>query len=162
MQVESCLSYLCAEWLPMMVRLDTILGWIQTHQELISWLVVISLLTFVVTLFVVPILIIHIPDKYFLHKKRISLNNPEDAIGFRLVCRILKNILGVCFVLTGLIMLFLPGQGFLSILIGVMLTNFPGKYKVERAIIRQEKVLSTINWLRAKAHRPPLQVERGE
>ena len=145
-----------------MVRLDAILGWMQTHQELISWLAVISLLTFVVTLFAVPILVIHIPDKYFLHKKRLSPHNPKDAIGFRLVCRMLKNILGVCFVLTGLILLFLPGQGLLSILIGVMLMNFPGKYKIQRAIIRQEKVLSTINWLRAKAHRPPLQVEYGE
>ena len=145
-----------------MVKLAAILKWMQTHHELMSWLAMISLFTFVVTLFAVIILIIHIPDKYFLHKKRISPNNPKDAIGFRLVCRILKNILGIFFVLTGLIMLMLPGQGLLSILIGVMLMNFPGKYKVERAIIRQEKVLSTINWLRAKAHRPPLQVEHGE
>jgi hypothetical protein len=127
-----------------------------------SWLAVISLLTFFVTLFAVPILIIHIPDKYFLHNRRSSPKNPKDAIGLRLVCRILKNILGVFFVLTGLIMLFLPGQGLLSILIGVMLMNFPGKYRVERGIIREKKVLSTINWLRAKAHRPPLQVEYGE
>lgn len=145
-----------------MMRLDVILGWMQTHQELISWLAAISLLTFIVTLFAVPVLIIHIPDKYFLHKKRISPGNPKVAIGFRFVFRILKNILGVIFVLTGLILLFLPGQGLLSILIGVMLMNFPGKYKVERAIIKQEKVLSTINWLRAKAQRPPLQVEHGE
>jgi archaellum biogenesis protein FlaJ (TadC family) len=145
-----------------MVTLNAIFGWMQTHHELLSWLAVISLLTFVVTLFAVVILIIHIPDKYFLHDRRISHNNPKAAIGFRLVCRILKNILGVFFVLIGLIMLFLPGQGLLSILIGVMLMNFPGKYKVERAIIRQRKVLSSINWLRAKAHRPPLQVEYGE
>jgi hypothetical protein len=145
-----------------MIRLDVILGWMQTHQELISWLAVISLSTFIVTLFAVPVLIIHIPDKYFLHEKRLPQNNPKDAIGFRLVFRILKNILGVFFVLTGFILLFLPGQGLLSILIGVMLMNFPGKYKVERAMIKQEKVLSTINWLRAKAHRPPLQLEHGE
>ena len=145
-----------------MVTLDDILGWLQTHHELMSWSVVISLSTFLVTLFAVPMLVIHIPEKYFLHHKRITLNNPKGVIGFRLVYRVLKNILGVFFVLIGLIMLFLPGQGLLSILIGVMLTNFPGKFKVERAIIRQKKVLSSINWLRAKAHRPPLQVEYGE
>ena len=59
-------------------------------------------------------------------------------------------------------MLLTPGQGLLSILVGIMLMDLPGKYKVERAIIRKEKVLSTINWLRAKAHRPPLQVEHAE
>ena len=139
-----------------MVEIEAILGWIQTHHELLSWVAVISLVTFAGTLFAMPILILHIPDNYFLHKKRISPHNPKDAISLRLVCRIFKNILGLFFVLTGLIMLFLPGQGLLSILIGVMLMNFPGKYKVERTIIRQEKVLSTINWLRAKGHRPPL------
>ena len=145
-----------------MGRLDTILGWIQTHHQLMSWLAIISVSTFVVTLFAVPILIIHIPEKYFLHKEKTSRNDPKDAVGFRLVCRILKNILGGFFVLIGLIMLLTPGQGLLSILVGVMLMNFPGKYKVERAIIRKEKVLSTINWIRAKANRPPLQVEHTE
>ena len=127
-----------------------------------SWLAVISLLTFAVTLLAVLIFIIHIPDNYFLHEERKSRSNKEGFIGLRLVCRVLKNILGVFFVLTGLILLLLPGQGLLSILIGVMLMNFPGKYKLERALIRQEKVLSTINWLRTKAHRPPLQIEHAE
>ena len=56
-------------------------------------------------------------------------------------------------------MLLTPGQGLLSILVGIMLMDLPGKYKVQRTIIRKEKVLSTINWLRGQAHRPPLQVE---
>ena len=145
-----------------MGKLDAILGWIQTHHELMSWLAVISLLTFAVTLFAVPILIIHIPENYFLHEERKSRSSKEGFIGFRLVCRVLKNILGICFVLTGLILLLLPGQGLLSILIGLMLMNFPGKYRLERALIRQKKVSSTINWLRTKAHRPPLQIELAE
>jgi uncharacterized membrane protein len=160
--MESCLSYLCAKWLPMMVRLDAILGWIQTHHELMSWMAVISVSTFLVTLLAVPILIIHIPEKHFLYKQRTARHNPNDAVGFRLICRILKNIAGLFFVLIGMIMLLTPGQGLLSILVGVMLMDLPGKYRVERAIIRKEKVLSTINWLRAKAHRPPLQVENAE
>ena len=145
-----------------MGKLDAISGWIQTHYELMSWLAVISVSTFVVTLLAVPILVIHIPKKYFLHKERTSRHNPKPAGGFPLVCRILKNIVGVVFVLTGIIMLLTPGQGLLSILVGIMVMDLPGKYKVERAIIRKEKVLSTINWLRAKARRPPLQVEHAE
>ena len=140
-------------------QLNAIFGLIQTQRELVSCLAVISVVTFMVTLLALPILIIHIPDEYFLHEKRKTRNNPKDLKGFRLVCRILKNIMGVFFVLTGLVMLLLPGQGLLSILIGIMLMDFPGKYKLERTIIRRKKVLSTINWVRAKAHRPPLQVE---
>ena len=145
-----------------MGKVDAILGWIQTHYELMSWLAVISGATFVVTLLAIPILIIHIPEKYFLHEERTPRHNPKPTGGFRLVCRILKNIAGGFFVLIGIIMLLTPGQGLLSILVGIMLMDLPGKYKVERAIIRKEKVLSTINWLRAKAHRPPLQVEHAE
>jgi hypothetical protein len=145
-----------------MGKLDSILRWIQTHHELMSWLAVISVATFVVTLLALPILIIHIPEKYFLHEERTPRHNPKPAGGFRLVCRILKNIAGGFFVLLGIIMLLTPGQGLLSILVGIMLMDLPGKYKVERAIIRKEKVLSTINWLRAKGHQPPLQVEHAE
>ena len=142
--------------------LDAILIWMRTHYELMSWLAVISASTFVVTLLAVPVLIIHIPEKYFLHEERTSRHNPKPAGGLRLVGLILKNIVGGFFVLIGIIMLLTPGQGLLSILVGIMLMDLPGKYQVERAIIRKEKVLSTINWLRAKAHRPPLQVEHAE
>ena len=142
-----------------MGKLDAILSWIQIDHELMSWLAVQSLSTFVITLLAVPLLVIHIPEKYLPHKERVSRHDLKDAVGSRLVCRILKNIAGCFFVRIGIIMLLTPGQGVLSILVGIILMDLPGKYKVERAIIKKEKVLSTINWLRGKAHRPPLQVE---
>ena len=53
-------------------------------------------------------------------------------------------------------MLFLPGQGVLTILIGLSLLEFPGKRRLEAKIVGQPTVLSTINNMRAKFGKPPL------
>jgi hypothetical protein len=77
-----------------------------------------------------------------------------------LIGLVLKNLFGIIFVLAGLAMLFLPGQGFITILIGIMMLNFPGKLAMERRIVQQPTVLRAINWIRAKANRPVLEVPK--
>ena len=76
----------------------------------------------------------------------------------RLLGLVLKNIIGVIFILAGLAMLVLPGQGVLTILLGIMLMNFPGKSALELHIVQQPTVLRAINWMRQRAHRPALLV----
>ncbi|MDO9516370.1 MAG: PGPGW domain-containing protein, partial [Syntrophales bacterium] len=73
---------------------------------------------------------------------------------------IVKNLAGVVFVVAGIVMLFMPGQGILTILIGVMLMNFPGKRLLELRTISQPSVLGAINWVRARSQRPPLALPR--
>ena len=53
-------------------------------------------------------------------------------------------------------MLALPGQGLLTIFMGLMLMNFPGKRSLELRIIRIPSILKSVNWMRAKADHPPL------
>jgi hypothetical protein len=53
-------------------------------------------------------------------------------------------------------MLFLPGQGILTMLIGISLMNFPGKHHLEAKLIGQPTVLSAINAMRKKFGKPPL------
>ena len=55
-------------------------------------------------------------------------------------------------------MLVLPGQGLFSIMIGLMLSNYPGKYFIEKRFIAIPSVLKTINWLRKKSDKPPLEI----
>ena len=71
-----------------------------------------------------------------------------------------KNVLGAIFVVAGLIMLVLPGQGIFTILIGIMLLDFPGKYRLERWIVARRPVLQSINWLRQRAGRAALVLGR--
>lgn len=132
--------------------------WIRVHEGALWTIGALSVATLVVTLIVIPVLVIHIPVDYFQRRRR----NPRPYQGWYAVIRLLllalKNILGIIFVVAGLAMLLLPGQGFITILIGIMLLNFPGKLALELRIIRQPLVLRTINWMRAKANKPALEV----
>ena len=74
----------------------------------------------------------------------------------RLLGHIVKNVVGAIFLFAGFLMLFLPGQGVLTMLIGLSLIEFPGKRRVEAKIVGQSTVLSTINAMRAKFGKPPL------
>jgi archaellum biogenesis protein FlaJ (TadC family) len=133
------------------------LEWIRGHELALLWMGTISLVLFFVTLILVPVLVVHIPSDYFLRKKRKLANFQGRYPVIRPISIVLKNILGIVFVLAGLAMLILPGQGIITILIGVMMLNFPGKRNIERRIVRQPYILSAINWMRAKAHKPALQ-----
>ena len=56
----------------------------------------------------------------------------------------------------GVVMLVTPGQGLATLLIGLMLMNFPGKYRLERWVVTRGPVLHTINRLRHRAGHAPL------
>ena len=73
---------------------------------------------------------------------------------------ICKNLLGFLLVALGIVLSLpgVPGQGLLTILIGAMLVNFPGKRACERWLLQRRGVLTTINKLRVKAGRAPLQL----
>jgi hypothetical protein len=70
-----------------------------------------------------------------------------------------KNAVGILLVLIGIPLVPLPGQGLLTILAGLALVDFPGKRRLELRVVRQPGVLRAVNWLRSRAHRPPLVVE---
>jgi UPF0716 family protein affecting phage T7 exclusion len=67
-----------------------------------------------------------------------------------------KNLCGTVLVLAGVAMLVLPGQGILTIVVGLLLIDFPGKFALEQKLVRRSSVLSAMNWIRTKAHRAPL------
>jgi len=128
--------------------LENITAWSSAHSSLLVWMMGISVVMFITTLLLVPVMVVRIPEDYFADERR----RVSDSPGMLL----LKNLLGIVFILAGIAMLFLPGQGILSILIGLSLTSFPGKYRLERRLVLMPKVLSSINWLRGKSGKPPL------
>lgn len=71
---------------------------------------------------------------------------------------IAKNLLGVLLVALGVLMSIpgVPGQGVLTILLGIMLLDFPGKRELEFKIVSRPKVLEKINRLRHRFSKPPL------
>jgi len=136
-----------------------ILHWVRIHEIAFWWIGTLSMATFVGTLIIIPILVVRIPADYFKRKKQKPepcYKNHYAAICF--IGLVFKNLFGIIFVLAGVAMLFLPGQGFITIMIGVMMLNFPGKFALQLRIVQQPTVLRTINWIRAKADRPALEV----
>ena len=71
---------------------------------------------------------------------------------------LLKNLLGILLILIGIALLVLPGQGALTILIGLTMTTSPGKYRLERRMMRQRTINKTLNKIRKWANKPPLEV----
>ena len=109
--------------------------------------IVITLATFAT----ISMLLISLPSDYFTRKKHGSrIKNPI----LRLFLYFLKNVCGIVFLGVGFILLFMPGPGVLSLLVGVILCEFPGKKRIERKIIERPLVLSTINRIRARYNRP--------
>ena len=135
--------------LPMITE---ILAYTLSH---VGWILTISSIIFVFGLIVMPILAICIPPNYFLSDYRNPPGRSPPHIGFALT--VIKNIVGAFCVVTGLLLLVLPGQGLITLILGLMIMNYPGKYALERRLIRLPHVLSTINWLRGKFEKPPLE-----
>jgi Putative transmembrane protein (PGPGW) len=77
----------------------------------------------------------------------------------RVTAKILKNAVGVGLLAGGVVMLFTPGQGVLTILLGLMLLDLPGKRDLERKLVGRPKVSAAINALRARYGREPLVVD---
>ena len=123
--------------------------------NVLIWFAVSSVFMFVGTLIAIPIILMRLPADYFDTRiPRPWMENHHPVL--RLLGHIVKNVVGAIFLFAGFLMLFLPGQGVLTMLIGLSLIEFPGKRRVEAKIVGQPTVLSTINAMRAKFDKPPL------
>ena len=127
--------------------------WINTNG---IWLGTLSAVTFIGTLIAIPVLVASIPADYFIGRKRHLSRSRQLHPVLYLIIFIVKNLIGSVLILAGIAMLVLPGQGLLTILIGITLTNFPGKFTLERKLVFQHSVFSSINWIRERAGKEPL------
>ena len=94
-----------------------------------------SLCTFVVSLLAVPWIIGRLPADYFVSHVQHSTQRPRQYLGMGLLRLVLRNIVGALLLLAGVAMLFLPGQGILTIIIGLCLIDFPGKRRLLQGIV---------------------------
>ena len=120
----------------------------------------ISAAIFAISLLSLPWLAAKIPEDYFLHHRRkpsqwLSTFHPV----FRVFIIVLKNLLGLILLAGGFLMLFIPGQGLLTMFMGIILIDYPKKYAVEKRLVSTPAVLKGINWLRKKAGKSALKVD---
>ena len=122
--------------------------------EVLIGIAILSILAFIGTLIAIPAILIRLPADYFDDEKPHTWMETYHPI-IRKISIFLKNAIGCIFLLAGIAMLVLPGQGLLTMLIGVSLIDFPGKRKFEKKLICLPGVLKTINALRKKYEKPP-------
>ena len=122
------------------------------------WLVPLSVFVFFASIAAVSVIAVRMPADYFCGERRERDPFPGLPPLVRRALRVSRQGLGVALVVVGILMIITPGQGLLTILIGLTLLDFKGRYALERRLVRQPPVLRTINWLRRKAGRAPLEL----
>jgi hypothetical protein len=137
--------------------IDTFFDWAKTHETLLWWSVAASLAMCLVTPLAAAWLVIRLPPDYFTAKRRSQAVWERWSPYARPIVLVVKNVFGVVLLVAGLLMLVAPGQGLLTIVAGLLLVDFPGKYRLERWLATRPAVWRSINWLRKRARREPLQ-----
>ena len=132
--------------------------WIKDNQLIFWWLGSISLLTLVISFVALPIIVSRMRADYFLPDRDEDRSFAHQHPAIRWTGLILKNLLGGILFIAGILMLGLPGQGILTILMGLMLLDFPGKQRLELWLVRLPAVERALNWIRKKNDRPPLEI----
>ena len=136
--------------------IESITEFVSNYKTYILWLATISLFVFIFSLVSIKWLVALIPTDYFI-KKNISKSKKSYSLLW-LISIIVKNIIGYTLILGGILMLVLPGQGLFTILMGLILSNYPGKYTIEKKFISNPSILKTVNWLRKKSNKPRLKI----
>lgn len=119
--------------------------------------VVIFVVTFTISLAIVSVVMVKIPKDYFQKEGRSKLWADKPPV-VRFLGIAGKNLLGAALVVVGILLSLpgVPGQGILTILLGIMLLDFPGKQKLEHKLVSRPQVLNAINKLRARFGKPKL------
>lgn len=125
-------------------------GFLEQHQEWLLTLGVVGTLLSVASLLALPWAVRQLPADYFVGRKR-----PHWRMrGWGVL--LARNVGGFVVVLLGVAMLVLPGQGLLTIFAGLVMMEFPGKRRLEKALVARPRVLGALNWLRRRGGTEPL------
>ena len=137
---------------------ESLTEWMRSHEAILWYGGVASIVVFIGSLLAIPPIIVRIPPDYFAHAVRPPGRWKNQNPLVRFAFMVGKNVLGAVLMVMGIAMLVLPGQGVLTMIAGFLLIDFPGKYRLEKSLIRLRFVIQPINWLRRRRNHPPLQI----
>ncbi len=115
------------------------------------------LLSLTISFLAIGIVMVKIPANYFSpHYEEDFMPGSSWLVRWSAV--ILKNLLGVFLILLGLVLSLpgVPGQGLLTILLGLIMLDIPGKRPWEARIIQRPSILAAVNNFRNRFGKPPL------
>ena len=133
------------------------MGLLQKYSILLEILGLLSVLTFIGSLIAIPWIIGKLPQHYFVyHRKKVEKRHEQHPLVARLTL-LFRNFVGFVFLLAGIAMLVLPGQGIITMLIGISFMDFPKKQQIVDHLVRHPRVVKVLNWIRLKEKKPPFE-----
>jgi len=139
---------------------EKIISWSSMNSDLLFLLGSLSIFILIISVFMMVLIISFLPEDYFKSENRNLISSVQNSRYplLKLLVLITKNFFGVLLLLSGILMLVLPGQGILTIITGLVFMDYPGKYKFERKLLRQKGVINSINLIRSRLSKPSLKV----
>jgi hypothetical protein len=125
-------------------------------SQLLRWMGVLSVLTFAGSLLAVPWLILQLPENYFIRHRLETGQKRKRHPMLSVLLFCFRNSLGTVLFVCGIAMLVLPGQGLLTMVIGLALMDFPGKHQLLELLVSNRGVQRSLNWIRRKGDRKEL------
>ena len=119
----------------------------------------IFVVSFFANLGIVSLILVKLPADHFSKSRKTKFwAGPRPWLHAAKV--IGKNIGGVLLVALGIVLSLpgVPGQGLLTVLLGIMLLDFPGRNRLEQKLLSKPSILNSINKLRARFDKKPLEL----
>jgi hypothetical protein len=132
--------------------INSFIQWFSDHPEILMGLGISSIFIFLLSILGISWFVANIPEDYFLEPKRRPTKWREQKPILRLAIIFVKNVIGLLLIVGGV----LPGQGLLTMITGLLLINYPGKYRLEQKLVSKPSIFRALNWIRIKANKPPL------
>lgn len=126
------------------------------HASLLKGLAFGSLGFFILTPIAAPAILVLMPADFLVRTRRpLSSRPPLKRAGY-VLWHIFKNLIGIALMLLGFLLLFLPGQGLLTLFAGTMLADVPGKRALLRRLLGARGVRPAVERLRMRYRKEPL------
>lgn len=134
-----------------------VMAWAREHfgADVLAGIAIFSVVAFLLGVVVTPMILVRLPADYFVRRDTVPPQPLTLGRGLLLVAR---NVLGAVLILLGVLMLVLPGQGLITLLVGLLVLDFRGKRALERRLVARPGVRRFINGLRSRAGRAPLEM----
>ena len=132
-------------------------GWNGWHLAALSVGLAVSMAA--ISVVIVGYVLARLPADYFVNP---DAQRPMDRHPILKVLAVLtRNVIGYALIALGIVLSLpgVPGQGLLTVLMGVMLIDFPGKHRFQRWLVTRRAILGAVNRLRARSGQPPFQME---
>ena len=123
--------------------------WVKANGEMLA---AISAVMLALGVIAVPWITLRLPKDALIRR------NPLDVLGdqhpvIRAALLVVRNLVALPLLILGVIMLVTPGQGILTIVLALVLADFPGKFQIERRVLGYPPIVKSLNWIRRKGHR---------